>query len=159
MVKRIRTDLFGKILVEIGAIKEDCLNEALTIQNNGCSLPCGEILRNLGHITEEHIIQVLNLQYNIPYLPVSRYDISSEITNILPLEFIVKHSLVPMEKQGNILVIATTNPLNFQAIREAENISKSIIRIFITTPSEIKITIENHFSSPLINNFLNPSEN
>lgn len=156
MVKRIRTDLFGEILVEIGAIKEDCLNEALTIQNNGCnSLPCGEILRNLGYITEEHIVQVLNLQYNIPYLPVSRYDISSEITNILPLEFVLKHSLVPIEKQGNILVIATTNPLNSQAIREAENISKSTIRIFITTPNEIRITIENYFSSPLLNNFLN----
>jgi hypothetical protein len=156
LVNRIRKDLFGKILLEIGIIKEDRLNEALTIQNNGFnSLPCGEILRNLGHITEDHIVQVLSLQYNIPYLPVSQYDISSEISNILPLEFILKHSLVPLEKQGNILVIATTNPLNAEAIEEAENITKSIIRIFITTSSEIRITIRNHFCSPLLNDFLN----
>jgi type IV pilus assembly protein PilB len=156
LVKRNRTDLFGKILIEIGIIKEDCLNEALSIQNNGCeSMPCGEILRNLGHITDEHIAQALSLQYKIAYLPVSQYDISPEITNILPLEFVVKHSLVPIEKQNNVLVIAAVNPLNKEAIKEAENISKCIIRIFITTPREIRITIQNHFSSPLLSNLLN----
>ena len=49
-----------------------------------------------------------------------------------------KHCLVPIDKIGKSLTLAMSNPLNFKAIEEVENVTGCSVQVFVSTTTEIK---------------------
>jgi type IV pilus assembly protein PilB len=105
----------------------------------------GEILVELGYVKEVDIAQALTDQYGFPYLPLSNYDIDSEIVNIIPARVARQYMLVPIDKIGNNLTIAMSNPLNMQAIEDIELLSGCLVQTFVSTSSDIKRAIAKHY--------------
>ena len=137
---------FGKVLLDRGIINQYQLDEALEIQRlSQITLRCGEILKSMGAVSDEHIVQVLSSQYRLPYFPVSNYEITPEILRLIPAEIIYEHYVLPIEHYNNVLVIATSDPLNPGLIEKLERITQKIIQIVITTPKEIEIVINRYF--------------
>jgi type IV pilus assembly protein PilB len=105
----------------------------------------GEILVDLGFAKEEDIAQSLTAQYGFPYLPLSNYDINPEIINIVPGRVARQYLLVPIDKIGNNLTLAMSNPLNVQAIEDVELLSGCSVQTFVSTSSDIKKAIEKYY--------------
>jgi len=145
--RRIEDSRLGEILIESGTITPDQLNEALRVQKDNDSdkhhTPIGDILIGLGFVGEEDVFRAFTSQYQFPYLPLKDYLFDPEVINIIPLEIIRKHRIIPVDKIGNNLTIATSNPLNKQASDELKDISKcNRILPFIAPPSEIRSLID-----------------
>lgn len=131
--------------MERGIINQHQLEQALSLQREKGGL-IGEILVELG-FAKEDIAQVLTAQYGFPYLPLSNYDINPEITNIIPARVARQYLLIPIDKIGNNLTIAMSNPLNVQAVEDVELLSNSNIQIFVSTSSDIKKAIEKYYKN------------
>jgi len=134
----------GQILVERGVVSSDQLQKALEAQKHGGGL-IGEVIVELGFAKEEDIAYCLSLQFGYPYLSLENYEISQDIIKIIPKNVCVHYCLVPIDKIGNTFTIAMANPLNVQAIEDLEDITHCNIQIFVTTPSDIKSSIEKFF--------------
>ena len=143
-LKRIISKQLGELLIERKIITPRQLNEALELQKQRGGL-IGEILVMLGYATEEQIAQALTAQFGFPYLPLVNYEIDPAVVNIIPINVSRQYCLIPIDKIGNSLSIAMSNPLNTQAIEDIELITNCKIQTFVSTATEIKKAIEKYY--------------
>ncbi len=142
--RRIINKQLGEVLIEHGIINQGHLEKALAVQKERGGL-IGEILVELGFAKEEDIAQALTVQYGFPYLPLNNYEISQEIVNIIPARVARQYLLIPIDKIGNNLTIAMSNPLNVHAVEDVELLSCCSVQLFVSTSSDIKKAIEKYY--------------
>jgi type IV pilus assembly protein PilB len=140
-LKRVTAKHLGELLIERKIITAEHLQKALDYQKVNGGL-IGEILVQLGHAQEEDIAQVLTAQYGFPYLPLSNYDIDAECTKLVPDQMARQYCLIPIDKIGNNLTVAMSNPLNTKAIEDVEMVSKCVVQAFVSTTTDIRKAIE-----------------
>ena len=143
-IRRIINKQLGELLIERGVLNQRQLDKALTVQKEKGGL-IGEILVELGFANEEDIAQALTAQYGFPYLPLGNYEINPEIANIVPIRVARQYLLIPIDKIGNNLTLAMSNPLNAQAIEDIELLSGCSVQTFASTASDIKKAIEKYY--------------
>lgn len=143
-IRRINNKQLGELLLERGVISQSQLEQALNVQRDKGGL-IGEILVELGFVKEDDIAQSLTAQYGFPYLPLSNYEVNPEITSIIPSRVARQYLLVPIDKIGNNLTLAMSNPLNVQAIEDVELLSGCSVQTFVSTSSDIKRAIEKYY--------------
>jgi type IV pilus assembly protein PilB len=144
VLRKIINKQLGELLIERRIINPRQLEKALALQKERGGL-IGEILVELGFCQEEDIAQTLTAQYGFPYLPLSNYEISPEVINIIPGRVARQYLLVPIDKVGNNLTIAMSNPLNVQAVEDVELISGCTVQTFVSTSSDVKKAIEKYY--------------
>ena len=145
MAKRINAKQLGELLMEQGVITRKQLEHALKVQKEKSGGLIGQILVELGYASEEAIAQALTAQYGFPYLPLGNYDIDPEIVKVIPKNVASQFCLIPVDKIGNNLTIAMSNPLNVLAIEDIELVSGLYIQIFVSTGSDIRKAIEKYY--------------
>jgi len=143
-IRRIINKRLGELLIERGIINTRQLEKALAIQQEKGGL-IGELLVELGFVKEEDIAQALTAQYGFPYLPLSNYEINPEVVNIVPGRVARQYMLLPIDKIGNSLTLAMSNPLNIQAIEDIELLSGCSVQTFVSTSTDIKKAIEKYY--------------
>ncbi|MDD3087788.1 MAG: hypothetical protein PHP89_04405 [Candidatus Omnitrophica bacterium] len=143
-LRRIINKQLGELLVERGIINDQQLEKALSVQKDRGGL-IGELLVELGFVKEEDIAQSLTAQYGFPYLPLGNYDINPEIINVVPGRVARQYLLMPVDKIGNNLTLAMSNPLNVQAIEDVEFLSGCSVQTFVSTSSDIKKAIAKYY--------------
>lgn len=143
-IRRIINKRLGELLIERGIINTRQLEKALAVQQEKGGL-VGEILVELGFVKEEDIAQALTAQYGFPYLPLSNYEINPDVVNIVPGRVARQYMLVPIDKIGNNLTLAMSNPLNIQAIEDVELLSGCSVQTFVSTSTDIKKAIEKYY--------------
>ena len=143
-LRRIINKQLGELLVDRGLITPDKLDKAMAYQRDKGGL-IGEILVELGFVKEEDIAQALTAQYGFPYLPLGNYDINTEILNIIPSRVAKQYLLIPVDKIGNNLTIAMSNPLNIQAVEDVELLSGCSVQVFVSTSSDVKRAIARYY--------------
>ncbi|MDD5069161.1 MAG: hypothetical protein PHV17_00365 [Candidatus Omnitrophica bacterium] len=131
----------GEILMERGILTRLQLDESLLTQKKEGGL-IGEIIVNLGFAKEEDIAHCFSLQYGFPYLPLTNYEISKEVVELIPQSVMSHYCLIPIDRIENTLTVAMANPLNIHAIEDIEDLTKCDIQIFVSTPSDIRKHIE-----------------
>lgn len=142
--KKVIDKQLGQLLIERDVIDQSQLEKALAIQQQKGGL-IGEILVELGFAKEEDIAHALTAQYGFPYLPLSNYEINPEIINIIPHRVARQYLLMPIDKIGNNLTLAISDPLNVHAIEDVELISGCNVQIFVSTSSDIKNAIAKYY--------------
>ena len=142
--KRINQKQLGELLLDGGIISREQLSRALSAQKDKGGL-IGETLVELGYVKEDDIAQSLTAQYGFPFLTLKNYDVSPEITSIIPSTLARQYLLVPIDKIGSNLTLAMSNPLNMQAISDVELLSGCSVQAFVSTSSDVKRAIERYY--------------
>jgi type IV pilus assembly protein PilB len=144
VIRRINNKQLGELLLDRGIINLSQLDKALDFQKEKGGL-IGVILVESGLVKEGDIAQVLTAQYGFPYLPLANYSVDMDITGIIPARVARQYLLVPVDKNGNHLSLAMSDPLNTQAIEDVELLSGCSVQIFVSTTSDIKKAIEKQY--------------
>jgi type IV pilus assembly protein PilB len=144
ILRRVINKQLGELLIERKVIKQAQLDKAISLQKEKGGL-IGEILVELGFAKEEDIAQALTAQYGFPYLPLANYEINPEIIKLIPARVARQYILIPIDKIGNNLTVAMSNPLNAQAIEDLEMLSKCSIQTFVSTATDIKKAIQKYY--------------
>jgi len=143
-IKRNSTKQLGGLLKERNIITQEQLEEGLEHQRDKGGL-IGEILVELGFCKEEDIAQALTAQYGFPYLPLTNYEISPEVIKLIPGRVARQYMLIPVDRIGENLTLAMSNPLNVQAIEDVELICASSVQTFVSTSSDVRKAIAKYY--------------
>src|SRR6266511_2374692 len=108
IVNRIRRKLFGEILVNEGLVSKEQLEEALELQKSTGDF-LGGILLELGYITETDIVKTLSVQYQLPFLRPTLYDLDRRLIQKFRAEFLHLHKILPLDQIGNLLLVVVTD--------------------------------------------------
>ena len=144
--KRIASKHLGELLLERGVINQSQLDKALKVQKEKGGL-IGQIMVMLGFAKEEEIAQALTVQYGFPYLPLEMYEINAEAIKLIPENVATQYNLIAVDKIGDLLTIAMSNPLNTQAVEDIEMITKCKVQVFVSTMSDITGAIKKYYGT------------
>ena len=144
-MKRIVSKQLGDLLLERGVINQAQLERAIKLQKEKGGL-IGQILVSLGFVKEEEIAQALTVQYGFPYLPLECYEMNTEAIRLVPQNVALQYNLVAIDKIGDLLTIAMSNPLNYQAVEDVEILTKCKVQVFVSTMTDINNAIAKHYA-------------
>ncbi len=142
-LKRVVHKPIGKILIDKGIISHDVLDNALSLkEKEGGYL--GEILIKHGFVLESQVVFALISQYEVPYLPVDIYPANFDLYLLFPLFAMEKFSFIPLEKLGNVVTIATFDPINTELIDFIHTETGFTPTLFICERQKISQKIEEY---------------
>ena len=102
----------------------------------------GQVLVDMGLITEGAIAQALTAQYGFPFLPLAGYEIDPEVAKIIPENVAKQYEIIAVDRVGHVLTIAMSNPLHSQALEDVEMMTHFKVQIFVTTASDVRAAIK-----------------
>jgi len=141
--KRLR---LGDALLQDGLITEDQLQKALELQKQS-GKRIGNVLVDMGVVTESDIVSILGKQLGIPYINLSNYLIDPATVRIIPENMARRHQLIPINKVGNKLTVAMVDPLNILAIDDIQFMTGLVVKPVVATSQDINDALDNAYGS------------
>src|SRR5690606_21466540 len=98
-------------LVRENIISDTDLEMALTQQSErGGSL--GRIIIDNGYASEWELAAALGKQLEVPFITLSHYEIDPDILHSIPVDIVKKYQIIPVDKTGDQLTVALSDPSN-----------------------------------------------
>lgn len=141
----------GDLLVEAGLITEEQLQDTLQTKKEGQKL--GDALLERDFITEQQLIEVLEFQLGIPQISLNRYPVDTTLMNIVPKDFAKRNLLIPLKKEGNQLLVAMADPMDYFAIDDLRMATGFQIETAIATKEEITEALVKYYSDSSLSEF------
>jgi type IV pilus assembly protein PilB len=134
----------GDLLVESGLISEEQLQSALQDQKR-LNMRLGDVLITQNYITEQQLIEVLEFQLGIPHIQLYRQKIETKVINLIPQKLAVQHCVLPVRVEGNKLVLAMADPMDYFAIDELRMTTGLRIDPAIASKDELLRAIKRYY--------------
>lgn len=136
----------GELLLASDLITELQLRKGLEIQKESGARIIN-ILMAMGALNTEEFVEFLSGPNAFPAIELTQYDIGSEVTDLIASEFAIKHEVMPVALEGNILTLAMVCPLDIGTIDLLELETGLEIRPFIASSDDIQACL-NRFYTP-----------
>ncbi|HUK21679.1 MAG TPA: type IV-A pilus assembly ATPase PilB [Gemmatimonadales bacterium] len=138
------TDRLGDILVREGLITQDQLKKALLEQKNS-GMRLGYTLVKLGYIEETEVTKMLARQYRMPAVDLSRFEVEPRILKLLTPDIAIKHTVLPLKREGRTLTIAIADPNNVAAIEDVKFITRCDVFPVIAGEYTLRNAIDRYY--------------
>jgi len=126
----------GEILLEMGVVTEEQLEKAASLQSKS-SKRMGKILLEQGTVSDSDLLTALSRQLRIPYIALRAGLYESAATDMIPREASRRLEVLPMFKVHDTLIVATTDPQSIPALDELQDISDCKLRLVLAKREEI----------------------
>ena len=135
--RELRDKPLGEILFHISALEREQLEEGLEFQKEKGGR-IGEILVKLGYVTESQVLYGLSLQMGWPFLHgVELDDVDPELCSALPIHFAKKHGILPIKRNENGVLVATSNPLDIYPLDDVRILLNQEVNPVIMPPGAV----------------------
>ncbi|MBI1912806.1 MAG: Flp pilus assembly complex ATPase component TadA [Deltaproteobacteria bacterium] len=139
------TKKIGELLIESGLITESQLKMALRECKEEQGLKLGAVLIKMGFASEIDIAQTLAFQLNMPFVDIASESVDPEVTTLVNEKLAKKYLLMPLYKEGRVLKIAMTDPLNLNAIDDIRFSTELDIEPCVATISDVTTAIRANY--------------
>ncbi|GAG17850.1 unnamed protein product, partial [marine sediment metagenome] len=127
-------------------ITPEQLEEGLKIQKD-TEKRIGEILIDLGRVTQDEINWVLGKQLNLPYVQVNADNIDIQLSKNISEDTLKKFKVIPIMDLNDELVIAMADPTDEEAIEMIKEVTKRKLKFVLASFKNIDETINRIFSN------------
>src|SRR5438128_1333393 len=138
------SDKLGEILLREGLIIQDQLKKALLEQKN-TGMRLGYTLVKLGFVEETEISKMLARQYRMPAVDLSRFEVDAKIIKLLPPDVAIKHTVLPLKREGRTLTVAIADPNNVTAIEDIKFITRCDVFPVIAGEYTLRNAIDKYY--------------
>ncbi len=138
----------GEILIEAGAITQAQFEEGMLV-SKGNNTVLGETLVQLGYIDEKTLYKGLEYLFHIPYIDITTIVIDKEATSTISGDLAKKHNMIPIKKEGKVLTVVMSDPLNFYALDDIRNATGMEISVAISPKKDITNAIDRYYGSEI----------
>ena len=133
--------LLGGLLVADGVITHDTVALALKrIQTTGERL--GEALVAMGAVTREDVLKALAIQHKLPYIVRGEMPSPLPVVKNLSPKYLRQYVVCPVSVEGNILTVATSEPLNPMLLDDLRQATGCEIKLAVSSPEVILESID-----------------
>lgn len=147
MGPRIKKKRMGDMLLDEHMVTMDQLEQALAIAKES-RRKIGEVLVELGYVTEEGIAQTLSRQLGIDIVNLNGVKIEEDIINLVNGPILRKHVMIPFEyEKGNLntVRVAMADPMDMMAIDDFCIVTNLMAEPVIATPRDIMMALDKYY--------------
>lgn len=142
----------GQYLVEKQLITTEQLTKVLAAQKNSKGKKFGDIVIELGFISDEVFTKVLAERLNVTYVDLESTQISVEAVKKIPETISRKYNVIAIGVMGRRLTVATNDPINFYIFEDLKVISGLDVVPVLATKNAISRAIGRLYSKQNIAN-------
>ena len=133
----------GSLLVELGYIMEQALQNAFEIQRADKKRPkLGEVLVAHNFISQKQFLEVLSIQLGYPLVAPEFLSIDPKLFTRVPGRWYDSHQMIPIRKEGDQILVAFADPLDKSEIDAARQAFAEDILPAIAAPDAIRAAID-----------------
>jgi len=138
------SERLGDLLVKEKLITKDQLDKALGEQKaSGTRL--GYCLVKMGFIQELEITRMLAKQYHMPAVDLSKFEVDPKTVKLVPADVALKHSVLPLKREGRTLTVAMADPTNVGVIEDLKFITRFDIFPVIAGEFTLRNQLEKYY--------------
>lgn len=132
----------GEILVRLGHINQQQLNDALTRQKD-TRKKIGDQLIALGHTTEEKVYGALAQQWAIEFVPAEKImQCDHSALELVPETFARENELIPIGLSNSTVVVAMADPDDIVAVDSLQHLTRKQVEAKLAAPGAIIAAID-----------------
>lgn len=139
----------GQILVDMGYISDEQLDMLLEEQTQHPGQLLGKIAQDMGLIEEEHLVSALAEQFRLKTFDLEGLVLKPEIKNLVTDAMAQMYRVIPLQLEGNTLVLATCDPQNLNIRDELRRFLGYEIRLVVSSEAQIKKTLDKFFNEDI----------
>jgi type IV pilus assembly protein PilB len=135
----------GELLVRENLISVQQLRKAQEEQQrNGTRI--GSALIKVGAIEEHKLTDFLSKQYGVPAINLKDFEIDSEIVKLVKKEVAQKHLVIPVNRAGQSLIVAMSDPSNIFAVDDLKFTTGYNIEPVVASEPSIREAIDRYYA-------------
>ena len=78
-------------------------------------------------------------KYNLEYVDLSKYKISIDALSKLPKDLCIKHNILPIDINGDTLILAVADPENIIAVDDVRLVTQMKVKQVVATLDQIAL--------------------
>ena len=135
----------GEILIQKNLISWPALDEALEEQHKTHEF-IGDILIRNGKIGAILFYQALAKQFSLQFVDLKKIYVNPKAVDAIPKSIAKKFSIMPIEFQDSILIVAISNPLKYWPVDEIRKIANAnTVKQILAIPADIEYCINENY--------------
>ena len=146
-IEQLAAEMLTAVLVQEKLLNQADEHLAIT-EHRATGRPVEAILVETGAVSEADLLGVLARRCKAPVLSLERYRFRPEVLEVVPSDFARANRLIPLERLGKVLNVATSNPLDVGALKRLEEKTELRVKPFLASPREVGIALDKCYPPP-----------
>jgi type IV pilus assembly protein PilB len=131
----------GELLVKENLLTADQLREARA-EAKGTGGRLGAQITQLGYLDESELAEFVAKQYGVPSINLDEFEIDRAVIELVPEEVATKHNVIPVNRAGSTLILATSDPSNIFALDDIKFLTGYSIQPVVASEEAIKRCVD-----------------
>jgi type IV pilus assembly protein PilB len=134
----------GEILVKENLLTAEQLNTARD-EARSKNARLGAQITALGYLDETELTDFVAKQYGVPSINLEEFEIDPAVLQLIPEDVAIKHNVLPVNRAGSTLIIATPDPSNIFALDDIKFLTGYNIQPVVAAEEAIRRAIDEHY--------------
>jgi len=140
------SDRIGELLVQKNLLTVEQLERAKEEAKLSGSR-VGLQLTKLGYIAEDDLADAISSQFGVPTITLADFDVDLDVIKLIPEEVAQKHTIIPVNRAGATLIVATADPANIFAIDDVKFLTGYNVEVVVAAEESIRRAIEQYYDT------------
>ena len=136
----------GQILVDLGYLTEDQLWDVLEEQKQSPGEVIGKVAIRLGLVSEAQVMEALAEQWGMQVINLPETTIQPKVLEMVPETMASVYKIMPVSVKNDVLTVAMADPQNLAALDDLRNFLGVEVRGAISTEAHIQAAVERYYA-------------
>ena len=105
----------------------------------------GSQITQLGFLDENELTDFVAKQYGVPSINLDEFEIEAAVIALIPEEVATKHTVIPVNRAGSTLILATADPSNIFALDDIKFLTGYNIQPVVAAEDAIRRSIDRYY--------------
>jgi type IV pilus assembly protein PilB len=105
----------------------------------------GAEITQLGYLDETELTEFVAKQYGVPSINLEEFEIDRAVIELIPEEVANKHTVLPVNRAGSTLILATADPSNIFALDDIKFLTGYNIQPVVAAEAAIRRAIDRYY--------------
>ena len=136
----------GQILVDLGYLTEDQLWDVLEEQKQSPGEVIGQVAIRMGLVTDAQVTEALAEQWGMPVINLPETNIPPKVLELVPQTMAEIYKVMPISLKENVLTVAMADPQNVAALDDLRNFLGYDVRGAVSNQHDVEQSISRHYA-------------
>ena len=136
----------GQILVDLGYLTEDQLWDVLEAQKQSQGEIIGQVAIRMGFVTEAQVTEALAEQWGMPVVNLAETTILPKVLETVPQTMAEMYKIMPLTLKDNVLTVAMADPQNLGALDDLRNMLGVEVRGAVSNAKDVEAAIARYYA-------------
>jgi type IV pilus assembly protein PilB len=105
----------------------------------------GAQISKLGYLQETELNDFVAKQYGVPAIDLEEFEIDPAVIKLIPEDVATKHGVLPVNRAGSTLIMATADPSNIFAIDDIKFLTGYNVEVVVAAEDALKAAIDRYY--------------